>query len=311
MTNLEPVPRIVKKPIAESKSEKQQQQRKYWLREAVQKTGFGSEAEARQYVVAAGREVDIVCPTKRKGFVRLLHRTAPRLAEMIGVQGLDYSNQGMISSTATTEEISLLGGDERFRLQSAVVIDIPEKESKIHDNVRLSPGRVKASEIAGVIHIGQSRERVSNLPIEVRAALLLPNTEKINSNTELGRAYIDRVATAINTNALPDYSNTDECARWVLDTLTTLGYDIKTEVDEKGMVHVKSFQQKEFPIKPPTQEEINEWRLEAVRDLLKQNIEQGIQPSPIQQNVNMGSHGVNILKINVTEPSNSTASDVW
>src|SRR5690606_26127618 len=90
-------------------------------------------------------------PPIPENHVRVVHRTRnPNLPDVIAEEGLDYSQQGMITSTADvrpdTDRVAadLRVEDPRFSGGGvwAVVMDLPADEFRIHNDSTRSPGKV-------------------------------------------------------------------------------------------------------------------------------------------------------------------------
>lgn len=89
--------------------------------------------------------------------VRLVHLTAPNNVEGIRKNGLDYSRQGMIDSTASAyadaKDVQLWSKDPRYSSPNtvAVVMDVPFDEYRQHRNVTNHPGFIPPEQIVGVV----------------------------------------------------------------------------------------------------------------------------------------------------------------
>src|SRR3989344_5888550 len=94
-------------------------------------------------------------PPLQDGFVRLIHATNPETAEEVARTGLDYSAQGMVQSTARAyakpDEIDYYTDDPRFAWGISVILDLPEEEYRLHDDLVKSPGVVPAEYVVGII----------------------------------------------------------------------------------------------------------------------------------------------------------------
>ncbi len=92
-------------------------------------------------------------------YVRVVHITSPQNAAKIIDNGLDYERQGMAMSSARAwsnpEDVQYGSTDPRFNIlgQKVVVMDIPNNEWKLHNDVTRSPGRISAYRVVGVIDI--------------------------------------------------------------------------------------------------------------------------------------------------------------
>jgi len=95
-------------------------------------------------------------PPLGEDHVRAIHMTDPDTAEEIAKNGLDYSKQGILQSTArywsNAADVPYdKPGDRRFNRMSAVVMDIPQKDLRLHNDVTRSPGVVSPEHVVGII----------------------------------------------------------------------------------------------------------------------------------------------------------------
>jgi hypothetical protein len=113
-------------------------------------------------------------PPLKTGYMRLVHLTSQQAAEQIVSTGLDYSAQGMVSSTAeafSTERINIETDDTRFNgATSAVIIDMPFELHKLHNNPTQAPGIISPEYIVGIVarsgsepHVFKKRKSASTL----------------------------------------------------------------------------------------------------------------------------------------------------
>jgi hypothetical protein len=92
-------------------------------------------------------------PPLQSGYVRAVHIGAPGLP--ISSTGLDYSGQGMLSSTArywgSAGDVEYHSLDSRFSGPGMVAytFDIPASDIRMHNNPGMSPGIVPASQFVG------------------------------------------------------------------------------------------------------------------------------------------------------------------
>lgn len=96
-------------------------------------------------------------PYLKEGFVRLVHVSAnPKAEEAIRSLGLDYSRQGMVTSTARVfsnegDVKYFTPEDQRFSSGASFVFDMPVGEYKVHNDVQKSPGVIPSKFLVGVI----------------------------------------------------------------------------------------------------------------------------------------------------------------
>ncbi len=104
-------------------------------------------------------------PTLKDGYARMVHITTRQIAEKIKTGGLDYSRQGMISSTARywgeEAKCEYWSDDPRFSFDSAVavVLDVPIKELRMHNNPTISPGIIPAEYFVGIVEAKKPQQK--------------------------------------------------------------------------------------------------------------------------------------------------------
>ena len=97
-------------------------------------------------------------PELPEDYVRVVHLTSEENSKGILEEGLKYENQGMAMSTASAwsnpGEVKYSSTDPRFSGSHirAVVMDIPNQEWKLHNNITKSPGKIDSDRIVGVIN---------------------------------------------------------------------------------------------------------------------------------------------------------------
>jgi D-ribose pyranose/furanose isomerase RbsD len=110
-------------------------------------------------------------PPLKTGWLRCVHITAPENVERIITNGLDFSTQGMISSTAQAFSSQRdfiaqpLIGDRRFSAsaQKMVIFDVPEAVFKFLNNPITTTGKIDKKYLVGVIANNNNVEnRTSN-----------------------------------------------------------------------------------------------------------------------------------------------------
>ncbi|TSC94194.1 MAG: hypothetical protein CEN91_15 [Candidatus Berkelbacteria bacterium Licking1014_85] len=134
--------------------------------EGLNKLGNDIDPMTGDFINSAEKKQDVELPSKignlpplQEGYIRYVHITNERAANNIANNGLDYENQGMLSSTArgwsNEADVEYCTDDPRFSFlgAKAVVLDIPEQEARIHDNVQKSPGFVPNKYVVGIIDI--------------------------------------------------------------------------------------------------------------------------------------------------------------
>lgn len=101
-------------------------------------------------------------PPLRAGFVRVVHKGAPEIEESIRAKGLDYSKQGMLSSTARSwgreSDVEYGSTDPRFTNATAYVFDVPASEHRQHENPATSPGVVPPKYFVGTVPAAASQQ---------------------------------------------------------------------------------------------------------------------------------------------------------
>jgi len=116
-------------------------------------------------------------PKLQEGYVRVVHITkAPQDIDYIRKKGLNYEKYGLLSSTARwwgdENEVEYFLDDARFKGEGAkaVVMDIPEKEARVHCNLTRSdlpkaPGVVPPKYLVGILDVSKEgkREKPSRL----------------------------------------------------------------------------------------------------------------------------------------------------
>lgn len=94
-------------------------------------------------------------PELKPGYVRIVHKGAANFAGSIRSQGLNYSGQGMVSSTARVfgdiNDVRYESGDPRFQNNPAYVFDVPAAEARLHDDPTRSPGVIPAKYYVGTV----------------------------------------------------------------------------------------------------------------------------------------------------------------
>jgi hypothetical protein len=96
-------------------------------------------------------------PPLKDGFQRVVHITNKNSAEEIKSNGLNYS--GTLSSTARSwsraEDCEYSSTDPRFSFDGAVVVvmDVPQEEMLLHENVAKSPENVPAKYLVGIFDV--------------------------------------------------------------------------------------------------------------------------------------------------------------
>ena len=95
-------------------------------------------------------------PSLREGFARGVHITSSGFVESILEQGLDYSRQGMLMSTAQIwsddDEVAYKSDDPRFGKGNIdIVFDLSFAETKLHNRAETAPGIITPDHIVGVI----------------------------------------------------------------------------------------------------------------------------------------------------------------
>ena len=101
----------------------------------------------------------------KQGYVRAVHLTTAEIAKKIADSGLNYETQGMLSSTArwwnNEKKVEYLSNDLRFQGEHmrAIVMDIPQEEARLHDNITKSPGLVPSKYIVGIIKPYKSKKK--------------------------------------------------------------------------------------------------------------------------------------------------------
>ena len=105
------------------------------------------------------RSIEALPPLK-EDYVRMVRLTAPSVAESILAEGLSYGSQGMVTSTvriwsdATHAEYTTT--DPRFTDATAVVLDVPWQEARLHNDATKAPGVVPAKYVVGIIPPGNN-----------------------------------------------------------------------------------------------------------------------------------------------------------
>ncbi len=96
-------------------------------------------------------------PPLKEGFQRVVHITNKNSAEEVKSSGLNYS--GTLSSTARSwsraEDCEYSSNDPRFSFDDAVVVvmDVPQEEMRIHENIEKSPENVPAKYLVGIFNM--------------------------------------------------------------------------------------------------------------------------------------------------------------
>lgn len=172
-------------------------------------------------------------PPIKPGYIRVVHGTAPQNVDKILEDGLDYSAQGMLMSTArvidSNKPLDIGTDDVRFNNGEYVVMDIPATEIRLYNNISRHPGVVDPGLIVGVVpaslvHQGESPvlelgkdDLVSEQEIEEtkkwvagfqQGSALLPREAQ---EPDLVKTELEKIAYAIRreTKALNDkYSGT-------------------------------------------------------------------------------------------------------
>jgi hypothetical protein len=95
-------------------------------------------------------------PELQPGFARAVHWASPENVDQIRESGLDYSRQGMLSSTAQVwgdgSKVNYSPpNDPRFSGGQAVIFDFPEGELRLHDNIARSPGVLDPKYFVGAV----------------------------------------------------------------------------------------------------------------------------------------------------------------
>ncbi|GEM_PF-2261328 len=98
-------------------------------------------------------------PALKEKYLRLVHITAPEAVEHILKSGLQYESQGMISSTARAYSqesgVEYKTSDPRFNQggMKCIVMDVPEDEYRLHNDIVKSPGVISSKYIVGVVDV--------------------------------------------------------------------------------------------------------------------------------------------------------------
>jgi hypothetical protein len=113
-------------------------------------------------------------PELQPGFARAVHWASPENVDNIRESGLDYSRQGMLSSTAQVwgdgSKVNYLPPDDpRFGGGQAVVFDFPENELRLHDNVARSPGVLDPKYFVGAVPRTRSQLELDRYKLMLRA----------------------------------------------------------------------------------------------------------------------------------------------
>ncbi len=96
-------------------------------------------------------------PSLKDGYIRFVHITVPKHANEVAQSGLDYSRHGMAMSTATAwskpEEVKYYSDDPRFSSpeMKVVVLDVPNGEWRLHNNITKAPGIIPVEYVVGVV----------------------------------------------------------------------------------------------------------------------------------------------------------------
>lgn len=96
-------------------------------------------------------------PQLREGFARAVHLTSAGPDQFAG--GFNYAPYGMLSSSARAwgdqNQVDFSSPDPRFaNARRAIVMDIPFRDLRSHENVAMGPGMVPASQIVGSVELG-------------------------------------------------------------------------------------------------------------------------------------------------------------
>ena len=117
-------------------------------------------------------------PKLKKDYCRVVHLTKfpeSYLASIIK-EGLKY-NYGMLSATArwwgNEKEVDYFSDDFRFSGEGthAVVMDVPNDEIRLHDNISKSPGIVPKKYLVGIIDVSDKGKKLEGIlkPLSVFA----------------------------------------------------------------------------------------------------------------------------------------------
>jgi hypothetical protein len=117
---------------------------------------MGGENQETPNEIKIARSIEEL-PKLKEDFIRIVHLTNEKHVEGIIEKGLNYENQGMAMATASAwskeEDVEYSSEDPRFSGVGirAVVMDLPNDEWKLHNNITKSPGVISNKYIVGVI----------------------------------------------------------------------------------------------------------------------------------------------------------------
>jgi hypothetical protein len=139
------------------------------LNALVGQLGLPPSSSAAAVVASAKKNPIADLPPLREGYLRLTHITSDSAAQHIVQVGLDYSSQGMITSTvrayADAHNVEYFSTDPRFSNPriSIVVFDVPEAVFREHNNPTSAPGLLPVSFIVGVVAPEKATQHQDNV----------------------------------------------------------------------------------------------------------------------------------------------------
>jgi len=121
-------------------------------------------------------------PPLKPGFVRVVHFGRPGIEDSFR-QGLDYSKQGILQSTAQAwsneSDVSYSADDPRFKYATAYVYDVPVDDIRPHYNVQSAPGKLPGEYYVGSVPAAEQAPTVQGpSPIPTSAPPLSHRADK-------------------------------------------------------------------------------------------------------------------------------------
>lgn len=130
-------------------------------RKQSQVTDDGKMIDDKSAVRTGGKKL----PSLKQGYVRVVHLGPSGISDSIKRDGLDYSKQGMLQSTArywdSEKDVEYeVSGDRRFDGLDAYVFDIPSGDIRLHNDISKSPGKIDPKYYVGTVKGSKSSEPI-------------------------------------------------------------------------------------------------------------------------------------------------------